>query len=575
MPRHAPIHRRRAQRAAALALLAIPAAAPSGAHAASIWTPVNSGTSETITAVAYRADKLIVGTANGNIFSGGVLRQSYPGQAISDLELNPSGTAAIATLATGKAVRSSDGGLTWSAAVQLQSYAPSTSCQSSPSSAVPLSNLTTANAVRWTSDTGAYIASGAIGSVLRTANGGASWSEVSRKSDQTCAINTPNEITDIAPVAGSLSVYAIDKSFGRLYFSADAYASPASSRATSVNCFSQKPALAVDSTDSTRLASADGCEGGLSLQYSEDGGSTFNYPQIAPDTVRVNGLNDVDFVGGTIVWAGKGGDLFTSRNGRTAYAQKVEGADATRDWRSVSGYDGTHFAVGGTGGALYVTASATNIPDLIAPNGTINEPGTVFAGVPKQFTATLLDETGGSGIDPASIRWSAAGIPDATGNPATITFPSATYVTLKVTFKDLAGNPGEAQKSFFVETPTGGTPGALGTPSNPIPSVNKTVSGVTVGVPPKCVSSGASFSTSMALRRQLVIKGKVVTLKRVDFWVDGKRVKSDTKAPFRQVLSVNAASGTKHTFKAVGYLKRKGNKGAAIKRTVNSTFSIC
>lgn len=564
--------RRRLPAAGLLVFAAAGLASAPSANAASIWTPVASGTTETITAVSYRADKLVVGTANGKIFSGGIQRASFPGEAVADLELNPSGNAAIAVLATGRVVRSIDGGTSWSAPVQLQTWNLPGNCQPSPQGAVGLTNLTTGNAVRWSSDTGAYVIAGAPGSVQRTGNGGASWSEVSRASDQTCKVKTNATLTDVATIPGSSAVHFIDQNFGTTWFSADALASSAAARGDSVNCFTQRPSLAVDTADTTRLAAGDGCEGGLSLQYSEDSGVTYNRPDIAPDLTPVNGINDVDFVGGTIVWAGKGGDVFTSRNGRTAYAQKVEGADATRDWRSVSGYDGNNFAIGGTGGAVYVTTTATTVPDLVAPSGTINDPGRVVAGSAKQFTANLLDEVGGSGINPASIKWSATGIPDATGNPATITFPSAGFVTLRVSFKDNAGNTGEATKSFFVEA-SGTAP--LGTPSNPIPAVSKTVAGVTAGVPPKCVSSGASFTTSMALRRKLVVKGKVVTLKRVDFWVDGKRVKSDTKAPFRQVLTVSAASGSKHTFKAVGYLKRKGNKGAAIKRTIKSSFSIC
>ncbi len=566
---HSTAHRNRHRAAAGVLIAAAGLAGASGAQAASIWTPVASGTTETITAVSYRADKLVLGTANGKIFSGGIQRASYPGEAIADLELNPSGTAAIAVLATGRVVRSTDAGATWSAPVQLQTWNLPGNCQSSPQGAVGLTNLTTGNAVRWSSDTGAYVIPGVPGSVQRTANGGASWSEISRQSDQTCKLKTNATLTDVATIPGSSSVHFIDQNFGTTWFSADALASSVAARGDSVNCFTQRPSLAVDTADTTRLAAGDGCEGSLSLQYSEDSGVTYNRPDIAPELTPVNGINDVDFVGGTIVWAGKGGDVFTSRNGRTAYAQKVEGADATRDWKSVSGYDGNAFAIGGTGGALYVTSSATTIPDLVAPSGTISDPGVVTAGVAKQFTANLLDNAGGSGINPASVKWTATGIPDATGNPATITFPSAGAVTLKVSFKDNAGNPGEATRSFVVQGST------LGTPENPIPSVSKTASGLTAGVPPTCVSSGASFSTSMALRRKLVVKGKVVTLRRVDFWVDGKRVKSDTTAPFVQVLSVSAAAGSKHTFKAVGYLKRKGNKGAAIKRTVKSSFSIC
>jgi hypothetical protein len=562
---------RRATQACAITLAAFGtlAAAPA-THAASIWTPVASGTTETITAVAYRADKTVLGTANGKIFSGGVQRANVPGQAVVDLELNPAGTTAIAILDSGKALRSIDGGATWSVPLQLQTYNFPGSCQTSPAGAVGMVNLPSApTAIRFASDTTAYITSNVPGSILRTANAGASWAEISRKSNQTCVLHTAEPLADVAPIQGSDSVYFMSKYFGNTWFTSDALASTPSDRSESVNCYDQRPSVAVDTTNGTRLAAGDGCTGTLSLQYSEDSGANYNRPTISPETAAVNGINDVDFTGGTIVWAGKGGDVFTSRDGRTAYAQRVEGADATRDWKSVSAYSANNVAIGGTGGALYVTAVAATIPDVVSPSGTINDPGAVTAGVAKAFSANLLDEAGGTGIDPASIRWTATGIPEASGNPATITFPSAGFYTLTVRFKDRAGNAGDATRSFVVSGGVGSSPDV------PVPAKAKTVGPVLAGVPPECVASGAYFSTSMALRRKVVIRGKVATLRRVDFFVDGRRVKVDTAAPFRQVLTVLGAAGSKHRFQAVGYLKRKGNAGAATKRTVNSSFSIC
>lgn len=499
-----PTHRSSSLRHSAAGLLVVAASAAAGAptaHAASIWTPIASGTTETITAVSHRADRTVFGTANGKIFTlAGGQRASFPGDSVVDLEVNPSGTAAIAILGSGKAVRSPDGGTTWNAPVQLQTYNFAT-CQSSPAGAVGLANLPSApTAVAWTSDSGALITSNTPGSVLRTANAGGSWSEISRQANQTCVLKTGEPLTDVAPIVGSSSVYFISKAFGNTYFSSDALASTPSDRGESVNCFDQKPSLAVDSADGTRLAAGDGCDGGLSLQYSEDGGTTFNRPERRPETAPVTGINDVAFVGGTIVWAGKGGDVFTSLDGRTAYAQQVEGPDATRDWRSVSGYSASNFAIAGTGGALYVTSAGSSIP--------------------------------------------AAPTPTPSPTPAP-TGPSAS-----------ASAPGSSA-------------------GNPLPSVSKVVGATTVGVPPSCVGSGSYFTTSMSLRRKVVVKGKVATLRRVDFYVDGKLVARDTRKPFTQVLTVRGAAGTNHRFKAVGYLRRKGNTGAAIRKTATSTFSIC
>ncbi len=86
-----------------LAALVFTSAVP--AARATIWTGVNSGTTETITALDYRADKTVFGTANGNIFTlAGGLRKSFPGLAVIDLKLNPSGTTGVAVLSGGKVV---------------------------------------------------------------------------------------------------------------------------------------------------------------------------------------------------------------------------------------------------------------------------------------------------------------------------------------------------------------------------------------------------------------------------------------------------------------------------------------
>ncbi|MBO9534233.1 MAG: hypothetical protein J7513_14775 [Solirubrobacteraceae bacterium] len=570
-------------RRTALALTAAGAlaatAAPAGA--ASIWTPITSGTTETITSLSYRPGQLVYGTTNGKIYTqAGGLRASYPGQGVIDLAANPAGNLLIAVLDSGKAVRSSDGGATWTPTVQLQTY-NFAGCASSPGAAVPLVNLPAApTAVKWISDSNAYIVSNVPGSVLRTANGGASWSEISRQSNQTCTLKTAEPLTDVAPIVGSTSIYFIDKAFGNTYLTTDQLASTPSDRGESVNCFDQKPSLAVDSADGTRLVAGDGCAGGLSLQYSEDGGTTYNRPDLAPEGSSVSGINDVAFTGGTMIWAGKGGDVYTSRDGRTAYQQEVEGPDATRDWRAVSSYDAQHAAIAGTGGTIYVTTAADAIPDLVKPSGTIDDPGTVTAGVAKAFTASLLDNAGGSGIDPASVRWTATGIPEASGNPAAITFPSSGYYALTVRFKDLAGNGGEATRYVSVSTPSGATGTGLSTIVPGTTPGGKSVGSITgasftLTGPKQCVPAGSEFVANLSMRRLAIKHNRIVKLRRVDFYVDGQRVKIDRTAPFRQTLRVKsgATRGAVHTLKAVGFVKV--TRGKSPKRTQTMKFGVC
>ncbi len=368
-------------------------------------------------------------------------------------------------------------------------------------------------------------------------------------------------------MTGSDTVYFIGQSFGPTYFTSDGVFSSPGTRGSSVNCFDQKPRIAVDSLSSNRLVAGDRCTGTLSLQYSEDGANNYSSPKIAPDGTAVNGEYDVSFVGGTAIWAGNGGDIFTTNDGRTAYAQKADGVNAGRDWRAVSAYSAANAAIGGVGGALVVSSQANTIPDLIAPAGSINQPGKVTAGVPTRFTATVADNAGGSGIDPNSFQWTATGIPAAAGNPATITFPAAGSVTLNVAFKDLAGNAGQATISFDVVAGARTTPG--GKSSGTIKGTSVTLQG-----PKACVRPGVPFTATMSMKRAKRKGAVVVKLSSVDFSIDGVKKKTDRKAPFVQRLTVAAAApGTLHKLRARGTIKVR--RGRPAKKSLTVTFRVC
>ncbi len=538
---------------------------------AGIWTPVSSGTTETITALDHRADKTVFGTANGKIFTlAGGQRATFPGLAIIDLKLNPPGTIAVAVLTGGKVARSADGGTTWGAATQLQTYNSTQDC-SSLDGPFPLTNLAEdPTAVAWANDTTAYLSNNLRGSLHRTVNGGGAWSEFSRAASGLCKLDGGSSpITDIAPVVGSDSVFFIKQGFGGTFFTSDALVSSASTRGESVNCFDKKPSLAVDTANSSRLIAGDRCTGTLSLQYSEDSASNFIRPQVVP-TTPVNGVYDVAFTGGTAIWVGNGGDIFTSIDGRNAYVQRADGVNATRDWRAVSAYSATNAAAAGVGGALVTSTAASTIPDLIAPAGTITGSVQATAGQPTTYTANVADNAGGSGIDPASFQWTATGVPPATGNPAAITFPSAGFYTLKVAFKDLAGNAAEATLSVTVKGATPGTGGST--------RVTRTVQvpggSITLGAPKACVAPGGSFTATLAFKKSRKKGTKKVKVTKVEFYIDKKKVKTDKKAPFRQTLTVrNLKAGTKHTLKARATIKVR--RGKSPKKSVSASFSVC
>lgn len=550
--------------AACAALLASTATATAG-----IWTPVGSGTTETITALDHRADKTVFGTVNGKIFTlAGGQRKDYPGQAVIDLKLNPSGTTALAVLTGGKVARSTDGGTTWGSAIQLQTYNSSFDC-STTDGPFALSNLTQdPTAVAWANDTTAYITTNLRGTLQKTANGGASWAEASRAASGLCKFDTggSDPVTDVAPVVGSDSVYFISQSFGTTYVTSDALVSAPSERSSSVNCFDKRPSLAVDTAASNRLVAGDRCEGSLSLQYSDSGGTGFTRPTIFPDATPVNGIYDVAFAGGTALWVGSGGDIFNSTDGRNAYLQRADGVNAARDWRVVSAYSGTNAAIGGAGGALVVSTAASTIPDLVAPAGTISGPVNATSGEPTQYTANVTDSAGGSGIDPASFQWSAPGVPGATGNPATVVFPSPGFYTLKVAFKDRAGNAGEATLSISVKGPS---PNA-GRRTLQLPGGGS----ITLTGPKTCVAPGGSFTATLAFKKSKKKGAKTVKVTRVDFSIDNKVVKVDKRAPFRQTLTVrNLAAGSKHTLKARATIKVR--RGKPPKKSVSTSFSVC
>lgn len=550
--------------ATSVALLASTASASAG-----IWTPVSSGTTETITALDHRADKTVFGTANGKIFTvAGGQRASFPGLAVIDLKLNPSGTTGVAVLTGGKVARSTDGGTSWGSAVQLLTYNSTFDCNTSGGPFLG-SNLTQdPTAVGWASDTVAYMTNNLRGSVFKTTSGGGSWSEVSRAASGTCKFDTggTDPVTDVAPVVGSDSVFFISQSFGATYFTSDALVSSPAERGGSVNCFDKKPSLAVDTASANRLVAGDRCEGSLSLQYSDDSGSTFSRTRLTPDTTAVNGVYDVSFVGGTALWVGNGGDIFNSTDGRNAYVQRADGVNAARDWRAVSAYSATNAAVAGAGGALVVSSAASTIPDLIPPAGTISGPATATAGQLTTYTANVTDDTGGSGVDPAGFQWSATGVAGSTSNPATLVFPSAGFYTIKVTFKDRAGNPGEATLSVNVSAPR---PGA-GSRTISLPGGGS----ITLQGPKTCVAAGGSFTATLAFKKSKKKGSKTVKVSSVDFYIDKTRVKVDKRAPFRQTLTVrNLAAGSKHTLKARATIKVRSGKPP--KKSVSTSFSVC
>lgn len=555
--------------AAALAtLLATTATASAG-----IWTPRASGTTQEITAIDYRgADDLYVATANGQILKNGVQQLSVPGVTFTGLELNPSGTAGLATATNGKLYRYN--GATWSL-VSLANTSRNHMCPGSgafPQNFTPTGNLT---GVSWKDDTTAYVTGADRGVLLKTINGGTAWSDVSRRSDGTCFADPGFGaiLSDVATVKGTDLVYVLNDSFAARRISSDGFASAAAERnTTAVNCFDTAMKIAVDQDSPNRSVAVGKCAGSLAIGFSTDGGTSYelglNYANGSGSNITT--LYDVAIGGGSAIAVGDGGTILLSPDGLNGYFQPADGTEATTGWRAVDKFDLNNAAVGGVGGKLVVSTQANTIPDLVKPAGTISGPVTATAGQPVTYTANVADNAGGSGIDPASFAWSATGVPAATGNPVSITFPSAGFYTLRVGFRDLAGNAAEATLSVNVSAATPAPAGSA--------TVTRTVSvpggSIQLRAPRACVPAGGSFSATLSFKKSRKKGAKKVKVTKVEFSIDGKRVKTDSKAPFRQTLTVrNLAAGSKHTLRARATIKVR--RGKSPKKSVSTTFSVC
>jgi photosystem II stability/assembly factor-like uncharacterized protein len=412
--------------AALLALVAV--AAPTAQ--AGIWTPYASGTTETITAVDYRApDQLVYATAGGKIFKNGVQKLNAPGVSFNDLAMSPDGTKGIAVGSNATVYRSANGGETWAGPTSLAATTFGHTCPGSGSytrNTAPTGNL---QAVAWSSDTVAWAVGADRGVVLQTTNGGNTWSDLSRQANGTCFVNA-GPLTDVAAIPGTGILWILDDGFGARNISSNGLTSSATRQnSTAANCFDKRPRLALDTTNPNRSFVSDRCNGTLQWGYGEDGGVNYELSLEFPNGngSSLTGLNDTAIAGGSAIAVGNGGAILVSNNGRQAYFQRADGTDATNDWQAVDKFDAANAAVVGTNGRVLLSTQANAIPDVVKPSGTISGPTTATAGAPVTYTANVADDAGGSGIDPAGFAWSAAGLPDATGNPVTVTFPSAGF----------------------------------------------------------------------------------------------------------------------------------------------------
>jgi len=587
----------------ALTTLAVLASA-AGAHAAT-WTSLPSGTTETINAIDFRSSSQYVYATNlGKLFRNGAQAggATTGGSPLNGLALSPDGTIGIAVGTGGKIMRSTDSGATWAALSPVTSY-PNTSCSpgGSGSAATVTENLT---GISWANATTAYItglptAGFQPSPILKTTDGGATWTDINRSSSGTCVINNTGELSDVAAIPGSSTVWFIGQDLGERWVSFDGVATASARPSSSVNFSTGLPHIAVSTDQQDWLYAVDIVTSGTSLNFasSTDSGSAFLPFTHANGSTIVPALYSVAAVGQTMLAAGNAGAIYLSNDATTAYNVSATGPLASTNWRDVSMASVSSAAVAGLGGVIAVTANANAIPDLIAPSGTINDPGVTEVRVPQAFTADLADNIGGSGIDPSSITWSAtaAGASTVTGsgNPVNLSLTIAASWTVRVTFRDLAGNTGTATRVVTVGTPVTPAPTSPPTSLAPTPTPpppadsgntgSTRTTSTTVGntrisltVPRKCVKAGKSFKVTLGWKRVKKNKnGKLIKITRSDFYIAGVRVKSDKKAPYVQRLTVKVGTTSGSTVEVRARAFMKVRKGKQPTKSVTNTVRTC
>jgi hypothetical protein len=552
------------------ALAAVPATASAG-----IWTPVATGTTGDITAVDYvAAGSIVYGTAAGQLMKGGVVKDATNlGLTVNDIAFNPSGSVGLAALNGGKLMRTVNGGESWSPV----SLANATRTSANPCTGgatalgTPTRNLT---AISWGDNSTAYIVGDDEGMVLKSTNNGTSFTDVSRQVDGTCRVGASGRVLHDVEAISANVVYVLSNYFGERYFSADGIATTAVHQdQTSANCYQESARFAIDHNSPNRQWVVDACSSNLGAGFSSDSGTSWDISIDYPngDPYSLSGLNDISAAGGSALAVGNGGAIIVNLDGPTAYFQRADGADATSSWLAASKLDAGNAVVAGRNGRMVISTSANAIPDVVAPAGTLTGPTTVAAGTPATYTANVADNAGGSGIDPASFVWTATGVPTATGNPATLTFPSAGYYNVTVSFKDLAGNAGAASLSVIVNTPVPvKAPPPTKTTTASVPGAK-----ISFGVPNTCVKAGSTFKVTLTWKKQRRKGNKFVKVRRADFYIGSKRVKIDKKAPFTQTLKVKAGTkaGSTITVKARAFVKV--TKGKSPTKSISSKIKVC
>ena len=461
------------------------------ARAASIWTPVDSGlgisATDVISAIDYQGEnRFWYATQSGKVrrrVNGAfVAPASVPtgNVTFNDIAFEPGGTTGVAVGSHGTIWRSYDSGATWTRA-NFTAYAQPCGAWSDTAAGLPATtnpdlNLFTAT---WASGGVIYVG-GEKGVLLRSTNGGDSFQEINksreidRYGDYVIECVLDEDFYDVVPLAiedtqpeNERPIYMLGRG-GQVYYSSNGWSGTPDDKVWFDYGSSTRKQLVVDPVNTNRMwAITSGGDGAL---YLTKDGSNEDYPDVyGDDEDELEELYGIAGAGPapTIVVVGEGGDVLNSIDGEDFYYNRAAGALETQDWYAVSGYDASHFAIGGKNGKLAITDKADTIPDVTPPRGTVSGPEDLTPGQTATFTVSASDEAGGSGIDPNSYAWTATGTSGGSGTSVTLTFPNTGAYVITFTFRDLAGNAGSARKYVDVDNPV--TPPVVVTPPPPAP----------------------------------------------------------------------------------------------------------
>ena len=471
---------------ATLATLAVLSTAGTAQAAAPAWTEIASGTTDGISAIEYQADdRFWFTTTNGKIFrrTGTTFTQvlDQGGVVFNDIEFQRGGQVGLAVGNNGAVWRSGDGGATWVDANPSSNRIPA----SNPACNAD-AQLGDVQKVAFARDNIAYLF-GDEKQISRSEGTAANVGEPGRWTDANrtgsgCRVDDEAITGAFFPATGAnVTGYLQSMRFGSLYFTADNLAGTPQRKNSQLNGFETPHRITGDPGNPGRQWGISVDEGGNPSYFkrTENGWTTpLDWEEGNPNRRERSSMFDIAFGGGTVLAAGSAGQIMNSIDGRTFFYVDAAGLP-TQDWRAVGVATANKAAVGGINGKLVVTDQANQVPDVVAPTGTIGGPSSGTAGQPLTFSAVVADNAGGSGVDPAGFSWTVTGLPPQSGPSATYTFPAEGTYEVRLGFRDREGNAASATRTVTIAQ---ATPTLLPVPGLGVPSATFRRKGARVSI---------------------------------------------------------------------------------------------